>query len=282
MRNRRGSLGIITNNRHGVFQAEVLQGISEEARQAGYEIAVDSLAEDDRSPARAIALDPAAVAGLLVIANAASDDYLRRVHASGIPISLVSHQVPGTPVPAVLSNNSQGIGELVKHLVIRCKRHELVYIGGVAGQTDAVQRETAFQRELMRYNLHVPPERLLDGQFDPEIAASAVKKLVRSGAPFDAVLAADYLMAVSAIEELRASGIRVPQDVSVVGFGDAPKAEQAGLTTVAADITELGRRAARQLIGQIEGLEIGGVTVLSVELRVRASCGCHSGFHPQP
>jgi DNA-binding LacI/PurR family transcriptional regulator len=59
--------------------------------------------------------------------------------------------------------------------------------------------------------------------------------------------------------------------VAVVGFGDGPEAAQAGLTTVAADITELGRRAARQLIGQIEGLRIRGLTLLSTELIERES-----------
>jgi DNA-binding LacI/PurR family transcriptional regulator len=55
----------------------------------------------------------------------------------------------------------------------------------------------------------------------------------------------------------------------VVGFGDAPEAEAAGLTVVAADVIEQGRRTARQLISQIEGQRISGVTVLQVRLIVR-------------
>ena len=62
--------------------------------------------------------------------------------------------------------------------------------------------------------------------------------------------------------------------MSVVGFGDAPEAETAGLTTVAADIVEQGRRAARQLISQQQGTRITGVTVLSVRLMIRETCGC--------
>jgi DNA-binding LacI/PurR family transcriptional regulator len=73
-------------------------------------------------------------------------------------------------------------------------------------------------------------------------------------------------MADAAMNVIKASGRRIPEDVAVVGFGDAPEAAQAGLTTVAADVTELGRRGARQLIGQIEGLRIRGLTLLSTEL----------------
>ncbi len=73
------------------------------------------------------------------------------------------------------------------------------------------------------------------------------------------------------MEVIRASGRRIPLDVAVVGFGDAPEAAQAGLTTVAADVSELGRRAARQLIGQIAGLRIRGLTLLSTALIERES-----------
>ena len=78
-------------------------------------------------------------------------------------------------------------------------------------------------------------------------------------------------MAEAAMNVIKASGQRIPDDVAVVGFGDGPEAAQAGLTTVAADVTELGRRAARQLIGQIEGLRIRGLTLLSTELIERAT-----------
>jgi LacI family transcriptional regulator len=81
-------------------------------------------------------------------------------------------------------------------------------------------------------------------------------------------------MGITAVEVLAQHGLRVPADVSVVGFGDAPEAEAAGLTTVAADIVEQGRRTARQLISQQQGTRITGVTVLSVRLVIRQTCGC--------
>jgi len=55
----------------------------------------------------------------------------------------------------------------------------------------------------------------------------------------------------------------------VVGFGDGAEAQAAGLTTVAADVIELGRRAARQIIGQLNGLKIAGQTIFSTQLIVR-------------
>lgn len=264
-------LGVITNNQHSVFQSNVLAGVREVTAERGYGLIVDSYAEDETHP-RPITLDYRAVAGVLVVANAAPIDLLHTIYNAGTPISLVSHQVPGLPVPAVITDNAQGMAELVKHVVERCHRRHLVYIRGVEGQRDNSERETAFLQARLRYNL--PEPALVRGDFSSVVAAQSVRDLIEHDTPFDAIVAADYLMGIAAVETLREAGIRVPQDVSVVGFGDAADAETAGLTTVAADVVEQGRRAVRQLIGQIEGMRISGVTVLSVHLMIRQTCGC--------
>jgi DNA-binding LacI/PurR family transcriptional regulator len=212
--------------------------------------------------------------GMMVIANAAADQLLCELHESRMPISLVSHRIPGTSIPVVMSNNAQGIAELVKHLVVNCGRRELAFLRGLTDQNDAREREAAFRRELLRYSLRVPESRFVRGEFSAEVAAEAIGELIQRGERFDGLIVSDYVMAIAAVKILRAAGISVPEDVSVVGFGDAPEAEAAGLTTVAAAITELGMCAARQLIAQINGLRISGMTTLSVRLAIRETCGC--------
>ena len=264
-------LGIITNNQRGVFQQLVIQGASEIASQQRYQVVIHSTI--DLPPSHQW-LDPSTVDGILVIANAASDDYLREVYRMNMPLSLISYQVPDLPIPVIMSNNAQGMAELVRHVIMDCGRRQIVFIRGIMEQSDAVERETTFRRELMRYNLEVPEEYFIRGDFSPEVAAESMRRLIHSGASFDAAIAADYLMAIAAVRELRNAGIQVPEHVSVVGFGDAQEAEQSGLTTVGANVQELGRRAAYQLISQVRGLKIRGVTRLSVELIVRDTCGC--------
>lgn len=263
---RKPILGIITNNRTGVFQRNVLHGVKQVADERGYEVLIDARTEASNTP-----LDVNNVAGVLVIANPVPNEYLKTLYENEIPLSLVSHQVEGLPIPALISNNVQGMATLTRHL-IECGRRNFVFIRGYPDQNDGLQRENAFRRELMRYNLDVPEHRFLQGDFDPEIAAEALQGLIAYDTDFDAVLAADFLMAKSAIQVLREAGIDVPHEVSVVGFGDGPEAAAAGITTVAADVVELGRRSARQLIGQVEGLRIRGTTVLSVELILRDTC----------
>jgi LacI family transcriptional regulator len=258
-------LGIITNNQYGVFQRNVITGVKDVAARRGYEVVVHSQLD---MPATPLEID--VLAGVLIIANAVANDDVEMIYRSGVPVSLVCHQVPGLPIPAVMSNNVQGIGMLVKHL-LDGRRRRFVFIRGHREQNDQIQREAAFRRELMRYNLEMPEHRFLSGEFEPETAARSLRELLEYDRDFDAIIAADYLMAEAAIRVLEERGMHVPDEVSVVGFGDGPEAAAAGITTVAADIIELGRRGARQLIGQVEGLRIRGTTVLSVELVSRAT-----------
>ena len=271
MNQRRPILGVITNDRHGVFQRSVITGLREVAEARNYDVIVDSIAEDPLNP-RPVSLDMTAVAGVLIIANVLSDVALGEIHGTDLPISLVSHYVPTVPIPSVVSDNTQGIGQLVGYLVKRCGCRRIAFIRGNMAQRDGFKRDQAFQQELIRHDLEIHPDLFLDGAFDPQIAALNLRQFLQSDLDFDAVLASDYLMAVAAVDVLRSAGIRVPEDVNVAGFGDGPESAGAGLTTVAANIRDVGRRGARQLIGQIEGLRIQGLTILSTTLVERETC----------
>lgn len=267
---KRPTLGVITNDQNGVFQRSVIQGIRQVADLHSFDVLVDSLADDGAAP-QPVSLEVASLAGLVVISNAVPDEQIRAYHATGIPLSLVSHQIPGTTIPAVVTDNGQGMARLMQHLVEGCSRRRIVFIRGIADQSDSAERETAFGREVMRYELDLPAEFVLDGAFDPAVAAQSLRALVAQRRDFDAVVAADYMMGVAALDVLKEAGFDVPGAVSVVGYGDGAEAEAAGLTVVAADVAEQGRRGARQLMGQMRGLTMRGVTVLSTHLMARRS-----------
>jgi len=265
---KRPTLGVITNFQHGVFQQAVIKGIRQVANLHSFDVIVDSIAEDD-APPRPVSLDIEHLNGLVVISNAIPDEQIRGYQDGGLPLSLISHQIPGTTIPAVVTDNGQGMARLMKHLVEECGRRRIVFIRGLENQTDAHEREIGFQREIMRYMLDLPPELMINGDFSPETAAQSMRALVDQRRDFDAVLAADYLMGLAALDVLRDADINVPEEVCVVGYGDSPESERRGLTTVAADVVEQGRRGARQLMGQMRGLTMRGVTVLSTHLIAR-------------
>lgn len=264
-------IGIITNDRRQVFQRDVIVGVEEQAHAHRYEVMVDSIAEDPAHP-KPVSLPVHDLAGLLVIANVLDDDTLHQLYETGVPLGLVSHHVTDLPIPAVIPNNIEGIQQLVDYVMDQCGRRELVFIRGDMHQHDGIQRDAIFHQSVWRHDLTVQESRLLRGDFIASVAAASLEDLLLRDQGFDAVIASDFLMATAALDVLRKHQIRVPEDVCVVGFGDGPEAEAAGLTIVAADVVELGRRATRQLLAMMDGLHIEGVTWLNTAVIERETC----------
>lgn len=263
----------LVNNLDGVFQQSVLQGATQTLEEQVLALEVVALgAAGEPDVLQRMAAVAQRAGGLLVISNAVSDAALRAAMAEGAVATLVSHHTRDAQGPPTLMfDNRQGLQQLVSHLVHDCGRTLPVYIGGDPTQLDAQERERAFLAEAVRNDLRVPEENLLRGDFTPERAGEALQAFIAAGGRFDSVVAADYLMASAAQDALRAAGLDVPLDVAVVGYGDGPEAEAAGVTTVAADVVELGRRAARQLLAQLAGRSLTGRTLLSTHLVRRAS-----------
>ncbi len=290
-----GVLVALLNNLDGVFQRSVLQGAGEVAAAHGLSLEPVALGGLSVAKLRAVldgalgtALDTTqgprgvrgakrargaqGVQGALVLSSALGDGDLVKLAAAGLPVTLVSHHSAAPGQPTVMFDNHQGVKQLMQHVVSDCGRRRPVYIGGDASQLDGRERELAFRDELLRHDLRVPEGHMLVGGFTPDLARRALREFVAAGNDFDAVVAADYLMAIAAAESLGQAGVRVPEDVVVVGYGDGPEAEAAGVTTVAADVVELGRRAARQLVAQLSSERaLGGRTLLSTHLVRRAS-----------
>lgn len=262
-----GVLSVLVNNLDGVFQRSVLQGAGEATAARGLSLAVRPLAGlSVRALRELVAEVTRRSAGVLVLANALPDAELATLAASGVPVTLVSHHAPELALPSVMFDNAQGVALLTKHVVVERARRSLVFVGGDPAQLDAREREAAFRDEAVRHGLDLPADYYLRGDFTPTMARDSLTRFLARGGACDAVVAADYLMAIAAVSALRAAGRSVPADVAVVGFGDGPEAEAAGVTTVAADVVELGRRAVRQLAAQLTGRRLSGRTLLSTHL----------------
>jgi DNA-binding LacI/PurR family transcriptional regulator len=114
---------------------------------------------------------------------------------------------------------------------------------------------------------------VVTGDFTVEGGAVAMNRLLDADPGIDAVFAASDLTALGAIRALTERGLRVPEDVAVVGFDDVHEAQlgRPALTTVHQPITELGRTMARMLLGRLNGNPVERTAVLPVELVRRQS-----------
>lgn len=180
-----------------------------------------------------------------------------------------------SPVPYVDSDNRGGAREAVRHLV-SLGRERIAHISGPSDQTSALDRYDGYRDVL----LDTDPALLAGGDFTEDGGAHAMAQLLQQRPDLDAVFAANDLMALGALRVLHGRGLRVPEDVAVVGFDDMlPVAANADppLTTIRQDVEGMGRVMVRLLMQVLNqdntepGARTPGSVIMPTELVRRAS-----------
>jgi LacI family transcriptional regulator len=181
-------------------------------------------------------------------------------------------------IPVVTIENQSGAQKIVEHLIKVHNCHRIVFLQGPEGHEDSTWREKGYRLALKTHDITFDPSLVMRGNFDRDIARISVEQLLANDMAFDAVFTGDDESAIGVLMALRQAGRRVPEDVAVVGFDDSLIARTLVplLTTVHAPTEQVGREAVRQLIRIIRGETVEPRLVLSTELTIRQSCGCHA------
>jgi signal transduction histidine kinase/DNA-binding LacI/PurR family transcriptional regulator len=192
-------------------------------------------------------------------------------------IPIVTQSVEIDRASMFIPNNTEGIRSVVRHLIEEHSYKRIAFIRGIHGQIDAEQRFQAYQDELTAHDLRLDKDLVIDGDYTPESGRAAIRILLdERKLRFQAVVAANDIMAFGALEALQQRGVRVPEDIAVTGFDDLREAQATGvpLTTVRQSFYTAGKHAMETLLKRIHGDSIPKVTVTPTQLLVRWSCGC--------
>lgn len=192
------------------------------------------------------------------------------------PLPMVSVGLILEGIPSVRVNHCQGMREAMVHLVEVHGCRRVAFIRGAKGHPEA-ERYRAYTEVLAEYGLPLDLDLVAPGDFTKPGGAAAIALLLdQRKTNFEAVVAADDFMAIGALEALQARGIRVPDDVAVLGFDDTEESRYVTppLTTVPLQMYEQGRQATEMLLAQLQGKEVPDEVSMPTELVVRQSCGC--------
>jgi DNA-binding LacI/PurR family transcriptional regulator len=212
------------------------------------------------------------VDGVLVMSGRAGDPLPGRLAEAGIPTVVAGRPPDGVAVGYVDADNVGGACRAVRLLIERGRRR----IGTVAGPPDmvpGVDRRTGWEKALVAAGRAPDPDLVAAADFTRAGGEAATRRLLERHPDLDGLFVASDLMALGALDALRAAGRRVPDDVAVVGFDDTELARSADppLTTVRQPLEQLGAAMAQLLLDQLErGAPPAGV-VLDTDLVVRAS-----------
>ena len=185
---------------------------------------------------------------------------------------------PGLGERTIGCDNASGAFDATSHL-IGLGRKNIAFFGGTTKNSPEFRhRYEGYCAALKSAGLKADPGLQFDTDSQETSGASATVALLESGKPFDAIFAASDLIAIGAIKRLRKAGLKIPADVSVVGFDDIPAASyfNPSLTTVHQDTIAAGEQLVSQLIGMIK-CEQRESQLLHPKLIIRGSCGGKPG-----
>jgi DNA-binding LacI/PurR family transcriptional regulator len=188
------------------------------------------------------------------------------------PTCMIGPTEPG--VRGISIDNASGVRGLTRHLIEKHERRRIAFVSGHGREAD--QRLAGYRAGHRDRGLTPDEALVIRGNFRLSGGQDAVAKLFDGRSRCDAIVAANDWMALGALEALRARGIRVPEDVAVVGFDDIDEARFATppLTTVRQSPRQLGIEAARLVLTMLRGGGAGSDVVLATLPQIRQSCGC--------
>ncbi|SEJ86907.1 transcriptional regulator, LacI family [Deinococcus reticulitermitis] len=211
------------------------------------------------------------VDGLILISRHSSLELLRRTQKLGCRVVLINEFEEDTGLSIVNAENSAGTRSAMKHL-IDLGHTRIAFIHGDQASVQNGLRAAAYREAMQDNGLPIPPGYMPEGHFQTEGGMLAAWELLNRPDPPTAIFAANDDMAAGVIEAARQKGLRVPEDLSVVGFDDFGAAQLSPpLTTVRHPLFELGRQASLLLCDQLDGLRETQSIELPSELIVRQS-----------
>ena len=266
---------LVFNDLDSPWAVEIIRGVEDAAHAAGVGTVVTAIHR--RASATRQWLDNLAARasdGAILVTSDLDPDLhaeLRSLHVPAVVIDPAG--VPGLDVPTIGVTNWAGGLSATEHLTGLGHRR-IAFVAGTPTLWSSRARLDGYRAALETVGLPFSPELVVAGDFGYASGARAAEHLLSLPDPPTAVFAANDQMALGVYEGIRRRGLRVPQDLSVVGFDDLPEAGWSSppLTTVHQPLAEMGRLAARTVLRMVDGEALETPRVeLSTRLVVRDS-----------
>ncbi|MFC4455472.1 LacI family DNA-binding transcriptional regulator [Deinococcus sonorensis] len=259
-RGRSMNIGVVTQDISSVFYAEMLRGIEQGLADSEYRplfISGHWQVAEERAALDALLGRP--VDALIVLGGHTPDAVLQLL-ATRVPLVLVGRAQPpadGSGRPSAYSlrvDNALGARLGVQHL-LELGHRRIAFISGPPDHVDAQERLRGYREALAHAGLPLDPQLVLHGDFQEASGEAAVEQLLTRGSPFTAVFAANDQMAFGARLALYRHGLRVPQDVSLLGFDNLTVSayQTPPLTTVEQPTRQMGHDAAQLVLSVLAG-----------------------------
>jgi LacI family transcriptional regulator len=257
------------------YLSQILQGIDAELMLAGYDMILYTAHRLESKEAGYISQVMGGLAdGVLLILPRYLDSYLPALVKRRFPFALIDRQANNGRYPSVGASNWQGAFQATEYL-LRLGHRRIGFITGWQDMDSSYQRQQGYEAALSANHVLVDQRLVVTGTFQQPDGFQGGNQLLDLPEPPTAVFAANDMMAVGVMDAARARGMRVPEDLSVMGFDDIPQSRFTlpSLTTVRQPMEQMGRVGMQMLLDLMKnpGNPYRNIE-LPTELVVRESC----------
>ncbi|MCQ3930591.1 MAG: LacI family transcriptional regulator [Chloroflexi bacterium] len=269
-----GVIGLLVPGLDNGYIGEIARGIDEELTKSSYDLILYTTHRTSTEASYALKMTKGLADGVLLVVPLLTTGYIETLREQNFPYVLIDQVDPSNRSSAVDSLNRQGAYEATQYLMGLGHRR-IGFITGLMKLRSAEERLAGHMAALRDAGMPIEEDLVQTGDFWRREGYEAAERLLNLPTPPTAIFASNDLSAFGVMEAVRAYGLQVPHDISVIGFDDIPQASLVypRLTTVRQPLDEMGRIAARLLIEQIENPDrpIRHVT-LPTSLVIRESC----------
>lgn len=286
------AIGLVISNIADPFYPELALGVQEKASEHGYATMLFNTSHGIENEKKIIEiLKSRGVDGFLLATVYKDDPNIDLLERLDIPFVLVNRvlvdPIRSAGIDTVTLDNYGGSHKAATHLA-RLGHRKIAIITGDMNSSTAIVRTLGAKEALAGYGIEVPDRWLVEGGYSKDNAFLGVQKMLRAQDRPTAILAQDDNMALGVREAAFDAGLRIPEDLALVGFNDIYISSLTGieLTTVSHNQYDMGRYGAEMLIRKLKQEGQPGVCSrieMEAELVVRKSCGFHlTGYTRDP
>ena len=247
------SVGVLVSELNGPFYGAMLSAIEETLRAAGKFVLVAAGHSKEELEREAIRfLVSRNCDALIVHTEALPDKFLLEHNEKSTPLIVVNRKVRGLADRCFSLNNELG-GYLAAQSLLKLRHRKIAYISGPLDWVDAQQRLRGHKRALSEAGVTFDPRLLHEGDYHDTGGTEALNQLFDTGVKFSAVVCANDEMAAGAMAAAHDRGLRLPDELSIVGFDDAPISRYVypKLSTVRYPIADMSHNAARWVLKNV-------------------------------
>jgi DNA-binding LacI/PurR family transcriptional regulator len=275
---RSGSIGVITADMNHFGPASIILGLESASRAAGFSVSLEGLPEISATALRKAVdrvLDHAVEAVVIIVAHQAALALAQSLRI-GVPLVLVEGDLSAAPLRAGVDQIA-GARLATNHL-LDLGHQSVMHLPGPAEWLEAAARREGWRMALQERGAPVPAL-MEEGDWTSRSGYQATRAMLAGAFTPTAIFAANDQMALGLLRALHEAGLRVPEDVSVVGFDDVPESGYftPPLTTVRQDFPELGRRSMALVLRVLDGEIDASEPLVEPLLVIRSSTAAPPG-----